>query len=437
MSSPATQSAWGLRSVGDRLKRVISFVARLAPKARDRALPPVVAVRRVLIVRANFRMGNTVLVTAMLPALRARFPAAEFEILTADTTMALLNGLGFAEVHPISRRFIRRPWEFVVLFRTLRNRRFDVAVDGGLHSFSGALYSWLSGATWRIGARNRHDHFLNVRLRLPACRNVYTQSDAFAQALGVATPTRPRYVVSPSEADGATQLVESLACAQSDPDTPIIALFVGGHRHKKWPQERWRELIRAIDASGSQAWVFGGPEETNFLQELSLGSWRTVTVMPLLPIRAFAAVLAKADRLLTPDSGPMHLAAALGVPVLALLQSPSSGRYVPPYPENLQLVAPTCEDVLATLRRMNHSPRQHPPALPEATIDAGAPTTSTPALCETAPSPLTLHALPLAIATDSVRLTPPGERPAPASDSFPPFSENLPAMVIAKAVRAS
>src|SRR5690606_2156575 len=103
------------------------------------------------------------------------------------------------EVHLVSRKFARAPWRFLRLFVRLRRERYDLAIDGGMSSFSGALYGWLSGATWRIGAQGRNDRFLNIRLKLPPAPNVYQASHDVAHALGVDAHPMPNYVVTAAE----------------------------------------------------------------------------------------------------------------------------------------------------------------------------------------------------------------------------------------------
>ena len=72
-------------------------------------------------------------------------------------TATLLEQLPIDRVHTVSRGCLVRPWRFVALFRELRRRRYDVAVDGGMSSFSGGLYAYLTGAPHRIGHRGAAD----------------------------------------------------------------------------------------------------------------------------------------------------------------------------------------------------------------------------------------------------------------------------------------
>jgi len=332
-SAPARKPG---RRAADLFKRAVNaLLAVLFPKSRDQPLPSAEEVRRVLLVRVNYRMGNTVLVTALLPILRARFPHAVVDVLVGDTAAAVFEGLDFECIHQLSRRDLRRPWRLLGLIRRLRRRRYEVAIDGGLTSFSGALYGFLGGARWRIGGRGRNDRFLNVRLALPKCETLYDEPATVARALGVAVAGWPACRVAADEAAAA-----AVRLGQMDalPGKDFLGVFVGGHGHKRWPRENWMALLEQLEVLRVPALVFVGPEEREFVGVLTSRDWTFLHIVPPGPLRAFAALVSRASLLLTPDSGPMHLAAALRVPVLALLTTAQSRFYVPAGGENAAIV---------------------------------------------------------------------------------------------------
>jgi len=77
-----------------------------------------------------------------------------------------------------------------------------------------------------------------------------------------------------------------------------------------------------------------------------------IVVVEPQPLRTFAAVLAAARLVVTPDSGPMHLAAAVGTPVIAVLASRGSTFFGPRGPADVALIEPNVPDVVAAVR--NH-----------------------------------------------------------------------------------
>ena len=330
------------RRLGHWSKRLSrSLFDALLPVPANVSLDDLGAVRRVLLVRPNFRIGNTLITNPLVLALRQRFPGARLDYLAGDTTASLLGHLPIDEVHTISRRFISRPWRFLALFARLRRNRYDVAVEAGLGSFSGGLYAWLSGARHRLGCSGKGDRFLDVRLPPVATAHVYDSPVAFARLLGVDCPDHPVYAVAPEESARAEEVLRQLGLAPGR----FVAVFVGGHQDKRWPAPEWLELARLLGQAGGRIAVFLGPEEMHFAERMRAGLAGVAAVVPPQPLRVFAALWSKASLIVTPDSGPMHLAAALEVPTLAVLQSDGSLGYRPRGRLDIVLVRPTVRQV--------------------------------------------------------------------------------------------
>jgi heptosyltransferase-3 len=331
------------RRVSDRL------LDWLMPVPPNVPLEAVTDVRSVLLVRPNFRIGNTLFVTPLVPALRARFPGARLEMLTGDTTTSLLAHLPIDDLHTVSRFHVLLPWRFVALFWRLRRARFDVAVEAGRGSFSGGLYAFLSGARYRIGCVGRGDRFLNVRLPKFSTTHAYDGAPGFAHSLGVSCADRPLYRVSPAEDAEAVRILAELGLVDGERVRPFLAVFVGGHLDKRWPRSRWLAFVRELERTDTVFVVFLGPEEVTFDAELRAELPSFARVLKPRPLRTFAALLARARAVVTPDSGPMHLAAALGVPVIALLQMKTSVFYAPRGPRDRALVNATVEEAVAAV----------------------------------------------------------------------------------------
>lgn len=302
-------------------------------------------VRSVLLVRPNFRMGNVLVTSPLVAALRERFPGARIDYLGGEGTFALLDHLPIDRLHVMSRRYVLRPWRFVALFRRLRRARYDVAVEGAMGSFSGGLYAYLSGARYRVGVPHRNERFLNVRLPETPVTHCYDGPVAFARHLGVGCADRPVYVVAPDEAAAARALLGDLGLADGERTAPFCVLFVGGHGTKRWPRDRWVELARRLSGGGARVVVCTGPDEAASVDDLRRALAGIAAVLPPQPLRTFAAVLGAATLVVTPDSGPMHLAAAVATPVVAVLAAAHSTFFPPRGPEDVALVQPSVDQV--------------------------------------------------------------------------------------------
>lgn len=308
-------------------------------------------VRRILLVRPNFRLGNALISSPLIAALRTRFPGACLDYLGGEGTLSVLDGLAVDRRIVMSRGFVLRPWRFVALFLELRRRRYDLAIEGAMGSFSGGLYTWLSGARHRLGVPRRNERFLDVRLPPTPVAHAYDGPVAFAAHLGVECADRPTYVVDPVEARAARELLGARGLLAADGRlTSFVALFVGGHGKKRWPVERWIALVEALRDDGVRAVVLVGPEEVDGLPELRRSLVGIAEVVEPQPLRIFAALLGAAGLVVTPDSGPMHLAVAVGTPVVAVLASRSSTFFRPRGTADVALVEPDVADVVAALR---------------------------------------------------------------------------------------
>ncbi|MEW6269367.1 MAG: glycosyltransferase family 9 protein [Thermodesulfobacteriota bacterium] len=333
--------------------RIEGIGQRLLGRLLDLGLPveanvrvdEVAGVRRVLLVRPNFRLGNALITSPLVAALRDRFPGARIDYLGGEGTLALLENLPVDERIVMSRGFVLRPWRFVALFLRLRRRAYDVAIEAAMGSFSGGLYAYLSGARFRVGVAGRSDRFLNVRLPPVPVTHAYDGPVAFAERLGVSCTPQPVYVLTGDEERAALATLASLDLADGDVVDPFVALFVGGHGKKRWPEESWVELAQRLAGEGARVVLFTGPDEAAAVARLRARLAGVAHVLEPQPLRHFAALLATPAIAVTPDSGPMHLAAALGVPCVAVLSSRGSTFFPPRGPLDVSLLEPSVEDV--------------------------------------------------------------------------------------------
>lgn len=313
------------------------------------AWPPAAEVRRILVIRVNYRLGNIVLLTALLPALRSAYPNATIDVLVGAGPAPLLAEAGFGRIFPVARELLRHPRQAVRLLRELRAARYDLALDGALGSFSGSLYAWAGRARHRVGARGRADRLLTVALDRPPQLAAYATGPFLASRLGITTAQRPHLDVSPARRADAAAWLATLPDAP--PATPLtLGVFVGGHHEKRWPENAWESLITALATLPHRTLVFIGPEESHLTPQLTRLAHGPVLVVPPQSLARFTALVAGVDLLITPDSGPLHLAAALDVPVLALLQHPRSLAFVPPGTGHRILMRPDASTVMRALR---------------------------------------------------------------------------------------
>ena len=319
MSARLKALAKRLETGGKTLLR--ATVVRLLPKPRrpggplDRA-----AVRRVLVVRHDARLGNLLLLTPALRLLKTAFPRAEVDVLLADRYGDALrhnpcvDGL-------LSARDLPR----------LRLRRYDLALDMSPHhafSFSSAVWTALSGAGRRVGF-DRGDAARLLDEVVPVPSGQAHESANLARLVRHAAPAaalppderlRTEWHFGPGEQERGERTWREWGL-----DRESVALFLGARAEKRLPAAWFVELARRVTRTGRRVVLAGGPAERGLLAGADLPGGALMA--PELPLREFAAAIVNARAVLTADTGPMHLAVALGVPTLELFSHTEPWRF--------------------------------------------------------------------------------------------------------------
>ena len=224
--------------------------------------------------------------------------------------------------------------EIVATARALRARAFDVVLDVQGLMKSGMLAAF-TRAPRRIGfgegfRRERPNAlFTNERVRPPAsARHVVEQNLAVLAPLGIADPTVEFHVPSDAEADARVDGL--LAGAGIKPGDRLVLVSPGaGRPEKTWPVAGFRELARRLtDGAGARVLVVWGPGEEADARAIA-AAIRTKPSPPT-SLRDLTALARRAQLVVAGDTGPLHLAAAVGTRCLGLY-GPTSGTRNGPY----------------------------------------------------------------------------------------------------------
>jgi lipopolysaccharide heptosyltransferase I len=279
--------------------------------------------RRVVLIKPS-ALGDIVHALPVLTALRRRYPSAHLTWVVNRTYEPLLRGHPDLDATlPFDRGASRAGWRrgacnYVSFFRELRRRRFDLAVD-----LQGLLRSGLmvaaTGAGRRVGlatAREGAAWFYTdvVPVPCPSAIHAVDRYGLVAEALGAGAG--PKAFRVPVGAEARAWAEEALR------DCPRPWLMVGvGSRWptKRWPPEHFATLTALAQARfGGTAVFVGGPDEAPLAEAVRAalaGPARNFSGRTSLP--QLAGLLDRADVMLANDTGPLHLAAALGRPVVA------------------------------------------------------------------------------------------------------------------------
>lgn len=275
-------------------------------------------------------LGDVVQSLPLLPALRQRFPQAEISWVVNRELQDLL--VGHPELHavvPFERKGGPRSWwQFG---RRLRAARFDLVFDLQGLLRTGAM-TWVSGARYRVGLQTaREGSGLTVNLVIPdTSRQVPAHARYWrvAEALGVGdVPQHTQIVTSAIDDEVAGGLLKSLT-------PPIIAVQPGARWvTKRWPLASFAALLRRAREHWSASFVLlgsaGERAETDALEQ-QLGFDRVANLAGRTSLKQLAALFRRVQFAISNDSGPLHLAAGMGVPVLGLFTCTSPILSGPP-----------------------------------------------------------------------------------------------------------
>jgi heptosyltransferase-2 len=288
-------------------------------------------------------MGDLLLSTPALHALRETYPQARIDLLVTPESAGILKGWEAIDHIIVLDKYLfdypsqmllhpDRLLRLTAFWNTLRDGRYDAVLL--LHHLTlpfGRLKHQLlmraSGAKWRVGLDNGHGWFLNVRVKDDGfgARHEAEYNMAVAQAVG-ARVTDKRLFIPLSEEDRvrARQLLYNEVAPESTP-RPIIALHPGSGGYstaRRWAPERFAKLADTLFHDfGGQVVLVGGPEEAELHQQIMSMVQSTVPMRSLAgkgSIHVTAAILELVDLFVGNDAGPMHLAAAVGTPVVAI-----------------------------------------------------------------------------------------------------------------------
>jgi heptosyltransferase II len=281
--------------------------------------------RSILVIRYS-ALGDVVLATSVLEPLRQRHPQARIEWVTDPLYAPLLEGLPeLARVHRLARE---GPDAALPLAGRLRGR-FDAVVD--LQNKVRSAIVARAAAPLRTVFRRRTAMAATLALfgnDPPLVRAHATQLYAEALApLGVARAGPLKVSLSP-------QAVALAADALQGVEAPAVGVAPGARwATKRWSAERFAAVADALAEEGVRIVLCGGPGDRD-----AFAAFRAAARVPVaadlsfLPLDALAAALARLQLLVACDSGPVHLATAVGTPVLALFGPTSTTRWGPPPP---------------------------------------------------------------------------------------------------------
>jgi ADP-heptose:LPS heptosyltransferase len=333
------------KSLGGLLCRVFAFflwLCRLHIRRVDHPTPPEPdGVREILIIKF-LGLGSILQATPLFAALRRLYPHARITLLTFRANRAL-NDLGIG-VDALETVDTSRLWRFLgsnlaALWR-LRRTRFDLVLNLEFFATYAALMTALVRKRFAMGFggfANYRNSFFHDFVSYDSGRHVQEKFLAFARRLGYAGATPPLarlQVPWPASVVGEVENREGFTLGLSE-YCVLVNINTGEMApHRRWPIDHFQAVVEELlHRPKVRCILIGGPGDRAAVDQFQASLSRPKAVINLagrVNLRELVALMQTSNLYLGNDSGPLHFAACVGLPVLTMFGPESPEVYGPP-----------------------------------------------------------------------------------------------------------
>jgi predicted lipopolysaccharide heptosyltransferase III len=280
----------------------------------------------ILVIKLRY-IGDVLLATPTVRAIKAARPNVRVTMMVNRGTEDVLSGNpDVDEIMVLDKGSLTAQSRFIA---GLRGRQFDAVIDltDGDRS---AFLTWISGAPVRIGFNDEHrwrgKYYTEV---VPPRAGVQHRIDRDQEALKPmnvqAGPGDPVLWLTPEERNSADELLDQFGVQRSQ----SMVILQPGARYwfKAWPPERFAELADYLTSRyGCRVLIGGSDQDIDLAQQIRQRAKNHPIIMAgRTTIKQFASIAKKSALFVGSDSGAMHIASAVGTPVVALF-GPSNPR---------------------------------------------------------------------------------------------------------------
>jgi len=301
-------------------KGLHKFLSTLFPVNQNPEPIKLDEIKKILVVRINYRIGNILFTTPLLNALEKQFPNAQIDMMVgAPFTSSLVEGMPQVnKVYSFPRKLLKQPLKVLALKKELKNNGYNLLVTPNLNSTSDTLFTFLVSAKYKVG-------FFAKDVFSPLTHAIESTSEVKHEAL------KPLVLMS-SFSDAPLQSYtpyldirlskEEKEAVSADITPRSIGIFRDARGDKKLDDAWWKNLLDALYTLAPELHIVDilDPNNTTPLRD-------DLQTLSEKNLRTLAAKISNLDAFICGDTGPMHLASASKTPTIALFKTTSPEYY--------------------------------------------------------------------------------------------------------------
>lgn len=265
-------------------------------------------------------LGDTLFATPAIRALGENFPKARILILANPPAARVLKSNPYGMEVVVSRD----QWEFFRNLAGVRKAKYDLAL--GLSQL-GSLFTRFCGARYSFDFNNA-----GKRVDLPVIQMCF---EIIQNAGCIPGSSQTEFWLHPWEETAAIKTISGFLASMKHSGAPLVAVHSGGHYfiRKRWPLDNFIKLAQYIQAKTKfRVVLIGGREDIENSLTIQKAVPDVINAVGRFKLAETAILLKKCRLYLGNDSGPLHLAAAVGTPTLGLFGPTAPGQFYPYHP---------------------------------------------------------------------------------------------------------
>ncbi|GAB4536367.1 MAG: lipopolysaccharide heptosyltransferase I [Thermodesulfovibrionia bacterium] len=291
-------------------------------------------IKDILILMPDKHMGNLVVSIPAIRSIRESFKDTRVHLLVDDAYIEIVETIGLDTLIQYPRRQLRRGsmgerlMAYIRLINHIRDTNPDITIDLEGREYS-SLLAYLSGAPIRYGpVTSKRVFFYNRKVSIPDHKHKIFKYLAIASSLGAIA--RTGFDLKPSDERRAS-LWQKLKDYGVDLDRPIVCIHPSaGKVYKQWSLEGFAEISDWLTTKGLQVVFIGSNKDIDEIKRIeAMTKNHPHNMAGRLSLGELMALFGLSSLFIGNDSGPMHLAVAVGLPVIALFGPADERRWGP------------------------------------------------------------------------------------------------------------